>query len=119
MLVGDSVNRNQFESILCLFREGLQNKSRMYEVHGHKITKGRGYYVFKFEVSKIFPSSLSPFLFNGMFTKFLIKCNRNYICDNDSHHVYQNMKIREFCGAHIILKEENGIASFSTSRDYP
>ncbi|KAM6563266.1 hypothetical protein CsatB_023264 [Cannabis sativa] len=49
MLVGDSVNRNQFESILCLLREGLQNKSRMYEVNGHKITKGRGYYVFKFE----------------------------------------------------------------------
>ncbi|KAH1216279.1 hypothetical protein AAZX31_13G086000 [Glycine max] len=49
MLVGDSMNRNQFESILCLLREGLHNKSRMYEVHGHKITKGRGYFVFKFE----------------------------------------------------------------------
>ncbi|XP_020207434.1 protein trichome birefringence-like 5 [Cajanus cajan] len=49
MLVGDSMNRNQFESILCVLREGLQNKSRMYEVHGHKITKGRGYFVFKFE----------------------------------------------------------------------
>ncbi|KAG4970163.1 hypothetical protein JHK85_036584 [Glycine max] len=31
MLVGDSMNRNQFESILCLLREGLHNKSRMYE----------------------------------------------------------------------------------------
>ncbi|KAF9616296.1 hypothetical protein IFM89_029072 [Coptis chinensis] len=49
MLVGDSMNRNQFESILCLLREGLSNKSRMYEIHGYKITKGRGYYVFKFE----------------------------------------------------------------------
>ncbi|KAL5549811.1 hypothetical protein UlMin_005042 [Ulmus minor] len=49
MLVGDSVNRNQFESILCLLRQGLHNKSRMYETRGHKITKGRGYYVFKFE----------------------------------------------------------------------
>nr|DAD45682.1 TPA_asm: hypothetical protein HUJ06_003912 [Nelumbo nucifera] len=48
MLVGDSMNRNQFESILCLLREGLQNKSRMYEIHGHKISKGRGYFVFKF-----------------------------------------------------------------------
>ncbi|ESW26666.1 hypothetical protein PHAVU_003G138100 [Phaseolus vulgaris] len=48
MLVGDSMNRNQFESILCVLREGLQNKSRMYEIHGHKITKGRGYFVFKF-----------------------------------------------------------------------
>ncbi|OVA13030.1 PC-Esterase [Macleaya cordata] len=49
MLVGDSMNRNQFESILCLLREGLTDKSKMYEVHGYKITKGRGYYIFKFE----------------------------------------------------------------------
>ncbi|XWS16346.1 hypothetical protein CRYUN_Cryun34aG0077600 [Craigia yunnanensis] len=49
MLVGDSMNCNQFESILCLFHGGLTNKSKMYEVHGHKITKGRGYFVFKFE----------------------------------------------------------------------
>ncbi|KAJ8751369.1 hypothetical protein K2173_016565 [Erythroxylum novogranatense] len=48
MLVGDSMNRNQFESLLCLLREGLHDKRRMYEVHGHKITKGRGYYIFKF-----------------------------------------------------------------------
>ncbi|KAK8520261.1 hypothetical protein V6N12_004216 [Hibiscus sabdariffa] len=31
MLVGDSMNRNQFESLLCLLREGLTNKSTMYE----------------------------------------------------------------------------------------
>ncbi|XP_022753442.1 protein trichome birefringence-like 5 [Durio zibethinus] len=49
MLVGDSMNRNQFESMLCLLHKGLTNKSKMYEVHGHKITKGRGYFVFKFE----------------------------------------------------------------------
>ncbi|KAE9456593.1 hypothetical protein C3L33_11446, partial [Rhododendron williamsianum] len=42
MLVGDSMNRNQFESLLCLLREGLPEKSRMYEVHGYRITKGRG-----------------------------------------------------------------------------
>ncbi|KAJ7979367.1 Protein trichome birefringence-like [Quillaja saponaria] len=48
MLVGDSMNRNQFESILCLLRQGLQDKSRMHEIHGYKITKGRGYYVFNF-----------------------------------------------------------------------
>ncbi|GFP97448.1 protein trichome birefringence-like 5 [Phtheirospermum japonicum] len=49
MLVGDSMNRNQFESLLCLLREGLPDKSKMYEVHGYKISKGRGYFVFKFE----------------------------------------------------------------------
>ncbi|KAK4404600.1 protein trichome birefringence-like 5 [Sesamum angolense] len=49
MLVGDSMNRNQFESLLCLLREALPDKSKMYEVHGYKITKGRGFYIFKFE----------------------------------------------------------------------
>lgn len=48
MLVGDSMNRNQFESMLCILREGLSNKSRMFETHGYPITKGRGYYIFKF-----------------------------------------------------------------------
>lgn len=50
MLVGDSMNRNQFESLLCLLREGLVNKSRMFETRGRRITKGRGQYVFKFQV---------------------------------------------------------------------
>ncbi|KAL8488997.1 hypothetical protein ACS0TY_025052 [Phlomoides rotata] len=49
MLVGDSMNRNQFESLLCLLREGLADKSRMYETHGYKISKGRGYFIFKFK----------------------------------------------------------------------
>ncbi|KAG9450689.1 hypothetical protein H6P81_010654 [Aristolochia fimbriata] len=48
MLVGDSMNRNQFESILCLLREGLEDKNRMFEVRGNKITKGRGYFIFRF-----------------------------------------------------------------------
>ncbi|MQM04628.1 hypothetical protein Taro_037432 [Colocasia esculenta] len=48
MLVGDSMNRNQFESMLCLLREGLPDKSKMYETRGYKITKGRGYFIFKF-----------------------------------------------------------------------
>ncbi|CAH1426731.1 unnamed protein product [Lactuca virosa] len=49
LLVGDSMNRNQYESLLCLLYESLPNKSKMYEINGHKITKGRGYFVFKFE----------------------------------------------------------------------
>ncbi|KAF5787634.1 putative PMR5 domain, PC-Esterase, protein trichome birefringence-like 5 [Helianthus annuus] len=49
LLVGDSMNRNQFESLLCMLYESLPNKSKMYEINGNKITKGRGYFVFKFE----------------------------------------------------------------------
>lgn len=53
MFVGDSMNRNQFESMLCLLRESLPDKSKMYETRGYKITKGRGYFIFKFAVRKI------------------------------------------------------------------
>lgn len=49
LLVGDSMNRNQYESLLCMLYESLPNKSKMYEIHGYKISKGRGYFVFKFE----------------------------------------------------------------------
>ncbi|XP_020109318.1 protein trichome birefringence-like 5, partial [Ananas comosus] len=48
MLIGDSMNRNQFESMLCILREALPDKTKMYETRGHKITKGRGQFVFKF-----------------------------------------------------------------------
>ncbi|XXG58161.1 hypothetical protein AAC387_Pa04g0544 [Persea americana] len=49
MLVGDSMNRNQFESLLCLLHESLPDKTRMYETRGSKISKGRGYFIFKFK----------------------------------------------------------------------
>uniref|UniRef100_A0A0E0LE95 Uncharacterized protein n=1 Tax=Oryza punctata TaxID=4537 RepID=A0A0E0LE95_ORYPU len=48
MLIGDSMNRNQFESLLCILREAIPDKTRMFETHGYRITKGRGYFVFKF-----------------------------------------------------------------------
>ncbi|XBI03896.1 hypothetical protein VPH35_132260 [Triticum aestivum] len=48
MLVGDSMNRNQFESMLCILRAALPDKSRMFETHGYRISKGRGYFVFMF-----------------------------------------------------------------------
>ncbi|OEL21658.1 Protein trichome birefringence-like 5 [Dichanthelium oligosanthes] len=48
MFVGDSMNRNQFESLLCILREALPDKTRMFETHGYRISKGRGYFVFKF-----------------------------------------------------------------------
>ncbi|CAL9750681.1 unnamed protein product [Musa acuminata subsp. burmannicoides] len=48
IFIGDSMNRNQFESMLCLLREALPDKRKMYEMRGYKITKGRGYFIFKF-----------------------------------------------------------------------
>ncbi|KAL6874142.1 hypothetical protein ACP4OV_014224 [Aristida adscensionis] len=50
MLVGDSINRNQFESLLCILHGALPDKARMFETHGYKISRGRRYFVVKFVV---------------------------------------------------------------------
>ena len=63
MLVGDSMNRNQFESLLCLLRESLVNKSRMYETSGHPVSKGRGYFRFRFVVTSLSQRLISVALF--------------------------------------------------------
>ncbi|MBA0816879.1 hypothetical protein Gohar_001495 [Gossypium harknessii] len=47
MLVGDSMNRNQFESILCLLREGLTNKSKMYEDYNCTVVFVRSHFLVK------------------------------------------------------------------------
>lgn len=48
VFVGDSLNRNQWESMLCILRESLSNKDRIEEIHGGRISKLPGAYVFKF-----------------------------------------------------------------------
>ena len=39
--------------MLCVLREALPDKARMFETHGYRISKGRGYFVFKFAVMRI------------------------------------------------------------------
>ncbi|CAK9137184.1 unnamed protein product [Ilex paraguariensis] len=49
VFVGDSIGRNQWESILCMLSSAVPNKSAIYEVNGLPITKHKGFLVFKFE----------------------------------------------------------------------
>lgn len=49
VFVGDSIGRNQWESMLCMLAGGVQNKSRIYEANGEPITKHTGFLSFKFE----------------------------------------------------------------------
>ncbi|KAL8168155.1 hypothetical protein V2J09_009654 [Rumex salicifolius] len=43
VFAGDSIGRNQWESLLCMLAEGVTNKSTMYEQNGNPITKHKGF----------------------------------------------------------------------------
>ncbi|RWV77241.1 hypothetical protein BHE74_00013304 [Ensete ventricosum] len=48
VFVGDSIGRNQWESLLCMLSMAVSNKSSIYEVNGSPITKHMGFLVFNF-----------------------------------------------------------------------
>ncbi|WJX22761.1 Protein trichome birefringence-like 10 [Trifolium repens] len=49
VFAGDSIGRNQWESLLCMLSSEVPNKESIYEVNGSPITKHKGFLVFKFK----------------------------------------------------------------------
>ncbi|KAJ7517383.1 hypothetical protein O6H91_21G021300 [Diphasiastrum complanatum] len=49
VFVGDSLGRNQWESLLCMLAEAVANKSAIYEANGNPITKRKGFLSIRFD----------------------------------------------------------------------
>lgn len=49
--VGDSLNRNMWESLVCILRQSLEDKDRVFDVSGRRDFKADGFYAFTFSVS--------------------------------------------------------------------
>lgn len=54
VFVGDSLNRNMWESLICILRNSVRNKSKVYEANGRDYFRGEASYSFIFEVSIVF-----------------------------------------------------------------
>lgn len=75
VFVGDSINRNQWESMLCMLMGAIMDPKKVYETHGRRITKEKGQYSFRFVVNLCWIcSALSSILFVvGAFQYLLLK----------------------------------------------
>lgn len=49
VFVGDSLNRNMWESLVCILRDSVMDKTRVYEISGRTEFKKKGFYAFRFE----------------------------------------------------------------------
>ncbi|KAL3626231.1 Protein trichome birefringence-like 10 [Castilleja foliolosa] len=49
VFAGDSIGRNQWESLLCMLSSAVSEEDSIFEVNGNPITKHKGFLVFKFK----------------------------------------------------------------------
>ncbi|KAJ9563991.1 hypothetical protein OSB04_009151 [Centaurea solstitialis] len=49
VFVGDSLNRNMWESLVCILRDSVVDKNRVHEISGKTEFKKKGIYAFRFE----------------------------------------------------------------------
>jgi hypothetical protein len=63
VFVGDSINRNMWESLICILRNSVKDKSKVFEANGRVHFKGESSYSFVFKVSIFFFSLHFKFSF--------------------------------------------------------
>ena len=62
VFVGDSLNRNMWESLICILRNSVKDKKKVYEEFGRHHFRGEASYSFVFEVS--LHGKIHGFIFN-------------------------------------------------------
>lgn len=63
MFVGDSLNRNMWESLVCILRNSVADKSKVFEASGKEEFRAEGSYSFIFAVcylGSVFDDFLVP-----------------------------------------------------------
>ncbi|XXG41432.1 hypothetical protein AAC387_Pa01g1888 [Persea americana] len=48
VFVGDSLNRNMWQSLVCILRDSLEDKNRVFDVSGKREFRTEGFYAFRF-----------------------------------------------------------------------
>lgn len=81
VFVGDSLNRNMWESLVCILRNSIRNKKRVYEISGRREFKKKGFYAFIFEASfrRVLHLWLEEFSFFYFFNMHLSNSNFHVI----------------------------------------
>ena len=74
VFVGDSLNRNMWESLVCILRNSVKDQTKVYEASGRHHFRTEASYSFIFEVSS--SSSSSASIVNQHFLMFSILCIR-------------------------------------------
>lgn len=59
VFVGDSLNRNMWESLVCILRNSAKDKSKVYEANGKTHFRGEASYSFIFKVGLLYYSTYS------------------------------------------------------------
>lgn len=71
VFVGDSLNRNMWESLVCVLGNDVEDKSKVFEASGRREFRSEGSYSFIFRVGSSF-SSLHVLCFLLLFFRFLL-----------------------------------------------
>lgn len=72
VFVGDSLNRNMWESLVCVLGNDVEDKSKVFEASGRREFRSEGSYSFIFKVAFFLFSSSSSLFFLLLFFRVLL-----------------------------------------------